>query len=75
MLIELTRPLTECDAVCVNSVIKVTSTTAKPKIHLGLKIERPISLYDMSDLDSDGRAMMIARRKKKDAHSHSAHEG
>lgn len=64
-LIEPTRPLTEWDAVCVNSVIKVTRTTAKPKIHLGLKIERPISLYDMSGLDSDERTMVTAKQKKK----------
>jgi hypothetical protein len=56
--------------VCVNSVIKVTRTTAKPKIHLGLKMERPISLNDMSDLDSEERAMVTVKQKKKDAHSH-----
>jgi len=64
VLIELTRPLTEWDAVCVSSVIRVTSTTTKPKIHLGFRIERPISLYDMSDLDMDGITMVTARRKK-----------
>lgn len=65
VLIEPTRPPTERDAVCVNSVIKVTRRTAKPTIHLGLNIERPISLNDMSDLDSDEKAMVIAKQKKK----------
>ena len=65
MLIDVTRPLTELDAVCVNSVIRVTSATTKPKIHLGFRIERPISVYDMSDLDMDGITMVTARRKKR----------
>ena len=63
VLIELTRPVTEWDAVCVKRVIRVTSTTAKPKIHLGFRIERPISLYDMSDLDSDGITMVNSKTK------------
>lgn len=65
LLIEETRPLTEWDVVCVNSVIRVTRTTAKPKIHLGFRIERPKSLTDKSDLDRAGIAMVTTRREKK----------
>ena len=70
LLIEETRPLTEWDVVCVNSVIRVTRTTAKPKIHLGFRIERPKSLTDKSDLDRAGIAMVTTRREKKVARSH-----
>lgn len=48
---EVARLFTECGAVWVNRVIRVTRTTAKPKIHLGLRIERPRSLTEKSDLD------------------------
>jgi uncharacterized protein YfaQ (DUF2300 family) len=65
VLIELTGLPTELEAACVNKVIRVTSTTAKPKIHLGLRIERPMSVYDMSDLDSDGMTMVTARREQR----------
>jgi hypothetical protein len=65
VLIELTSPPTEWEAACVKRVIRVTSTTAKPKIHLGFRTERPISLYDMSDRDSDGMTMVAAGRKKR----------
>lgn len=75
LLREVTRPLTEWDVVWANRVIKVTSTTAMPKIHLGFSIERPRSLTDKSDRDRGEKDMAMKRTDGADGHAlSSTHE-